>query len=130
MMELAHVGKNDRIADLGSGDGRILIAAAKRGAQAEGWEINPLLVLWTKAISHIFGVSGNITVACQSYQNANLKTSTVVFFYNIPGHLSGIENKIQNELKPGTKIVSYKFPLKKYKPLKETPSGLFYYKKP
>jgi hypothetical protein len=129
MMLLAKVSKKDIVMDLGSGDGRILIAAAELGAKGYGWEINPFLVLWTNVRAYQSGVAKNVIVACQSYNKANLTSATVVIFYNIPSHLSFIEKKMQKELKPGTKIISYKFPLQKYKPLKETASGLFFYKK-
>lgn len=127
MIQLAALKKNDIVIDLGSGDGRILIAAAQKGALAKGWEINPFLVAWTHIIAFLRGVSKNVTVYCQTYRQASLHNASVVIFYNIPNHVPFIEKKLRKELKPGTKIISYKFPLSTHKLVKETPSGIFLY---
>ena len=126
---LGKINKQDIVYDLGSGDGRMLIESSKKGAQAKGWEINPFLVVWTRFLAQKNGVSKNVSVHYQSYQKADLHDATVIFLYNLPSFLPFLENKFKKELKPGTKIFSYKFPLQTFKPVKQTPSGLFYYKK-
>lgn len=127
MIHMARIGKKDIVYDLGSGDGRMLLESAKKGAQTRGWEINPFLVAWTRIAAKRYGISKNVTVYYQTYQKANLKDATVIFLYNMPAFLPALEKKFHTELKPGTKIFSYKFPLDTIKPLKETDSGIFYY---
>jgi hypothetical protein len=127
MLTSANISKKDVVFDLGSGDGRMLIEAAKRGAHARGWEINPFLVFWTRLVALRYGVRKQVTVHLQTYQKATLTDATVIFLYNMPSFLPALEKKFKKELKPGTKIYSYKFPLATLKPIKETKSGVFYY---
>lgn len=127
MIELAKLKKTDVVVDMGSGDGRILIAAAKKGAHAKGWELNPFLVAWTKLVARIYHVQTAVTVFCTSYHQANLTEATVVMFYNIPSHVPALEKKLQKELRPGTKILSYQFPLHTFTLKKQTTSGIFLY---
>lgn len=127
ILTITGISSKDTVADLGSGDGRILIAAAKKGADTQGWEINPFLVLWTKAMAYTHAVAKTVHVYNKPYQNANLQTASVVIFYNIPGHLPKLEKKLHKELKKGTKVVSYKFPLKTFKQIKQTKSGIYLY---
>ncbi len=127
MMQLGNVKKKDIVVDLGSGDGRILIVAAQKGAYARGWEINPFLVAWTNLMALIKGVKPLVAVYCKSYHQADLRSATVVMFYNIPTHVPALEKKLKQELKPGTKILSYQFPLSKFTLKKETKSGIYLY---
>lgn len=105
----------------------MLIESARKGARSKGWEINPFLVIWTILHAYRCGVSKNVTVYCQTYQKANLDNATVVFLYNIPLFLPALEKKLHRELKPGTRVISYKFPLRKYKLTKQTKSGIYLY---
>lgn len=127
MMLLAEVKKSDIVVDLGSGDGRMLIAAAQKGALAKGWEINPFLVYWTHMMARLYRVKNQVTVSCKSYHQADLSTASVVMFYNIPNHVPALERKLKKELKVGTKILSYQFPLAKFKLKKQTASGIYLY---
>jgi SAM-dependent methyltransferase len=127
MLTSAKISKKDVVYDLGSGDGRMLIEAAKRGAHARGWEINPFLVIWTKLVAMRYGVGKNVNVHLQTYQKADLHDATVIFLYNMPAFLPALEKKFKKDLKPGTKIYSYKFSLDSFKPVSETESGVFCY---
>lgn len=111
MMELVSVDKNTVMVDLGSGAGRLLFAAAKRGARAVGYELNPFLYFWTKAIIFLKGYSGRVTVRCQSLYSAELGEATVVTAFLLNGPMKKLEGKLWSELKPGAKIVSYTFPI-------------------
>lgn len=101
MVELAHLKAGMTIYDLGSGDGRILREAAKRGVKAVGIEINPFLVLW----SRLQGLS----VKWQSLWKADIRHADVVFIYLLPMHMKKLEAKLKGELHPGALIVSNSF---------------------
>jgi hypothetical protein len=109
MVALARIGPGDKVADLGSGDGRILIAAAKAGAEAEGWEINPLL--WALSLWNIrrAGVAGKARAHCRSYWDRSMAGKTVVTLFLITGRMPQMERKLMAELPAGARVVSYGF---------------------
>jgi hypothetical protein len=109
LTQIANISQKDVIIDLGSGDGRMLIHAARQGATAKGWEINPFLVLWTRLAIHHYKVGKRATVHLQNYHKANLSDATVVFIYNFPPHMPKLEQKLKQDLQKGTMIISYKF---------------------
>jgi precorrin-6B methylase 2 len=112
MIALAGVRSGMRIADFGSGDGRLLIACAERGAFAEGYEINPMLVHQSRRAIRRKGLSRLAVVHWKSLWKADSSKSDVIFVYGIPYIMKGLEKKFARELKPGTKIVSnvFRFP--------------------
>lgn len=128
MLRLAKINSNDIVIDLGSGDGRILIESAKICKKARGIEINPFLVLITKLNARAANVSRKVSVHLQNYKNAKINDGTVIFLYNIRSSLPEVEKKLKNDLKLGTRIVSYKFPLRSLKLVSKTESGLYLYK--
>jgi hypothetical protein len=109
LIQIANISKDDVVIDLGSGDGRMLIQTARQGAVAKGWEINPLLVLWTHLAVHHYRVGKRVKVHLQNYYKADLSDATVVFLYSFPPHLPKLEQKLQKDLQAGTTIISYKF---------------------
>lgn len=126
-LALAKVTKKDIVIDLGSGDGRMLISAAKRGAHAQGWEINPFLVLWTRLLMYTNRLHKQISISSKDYMTADLSTATVVFLYNLPRFMPQVEKKLQTELPRGARIITYKFTLPTQKPSKAAPNNLFLY---
>lgn len=121
------IKKGDTFVDLGAGDGRLLIAAAKRGARAIGWEINPLLVVWARLRIVLAGVSGKTAIYWNDYRRVDLTPATIVFLYGIPGHMKAIEQKLKKELRQGTRVISYRFSFPDSEVRKKTTSGLYYY---
>ncbi len=119
--------KTDTVIDLGSGDGRILIESAKICKLAIGYEINPFLILWCKFMASKQNLSKKVNISWQNYKNANLKNGTVIFLYNLPFFIPFLEQKFKRELKRGTKIICYKFPLKKFRLIKKTKTGIYIY---
>jgi SAM-dependent methyltransferase len=127
LIQIANITKKDVVIDLGSGDGRMLIHAARQGATARGWEINPFLVLWTRLVMLRYRVGERVKVYLQNYYKADLSDATVVFLYHLPLHMPKLERKLQKDLKKGTRIISYKFTLPTLK-LTATPRpGIFIY---
>ncbi len=105
MLDLARVTPQDYVIDLGSGDGRNVIAAARRGARAFGVEFNPDLVELSRRNAAAAGVSDRALFAQGDMFEADLSQATVLALFLLPAHLSRLGPAFLN-LKPGTRIVS------------------------
>ncbi len=127
MIALADVEKGNKVADLGSGDGRILIAAAKEGAHATGWEINPFLVIWSFIKSHLAGVSKHVTLHWGEYSRANISGFDTIFIYSIASHTKKLEKKMRSELPKKAKVFSYMFAFPNWQAVKKTASKIYCY---
>lgn len=125
-LKLARVNKNDVVYDLGAGDGRLLISAAKGGARSVGWEMNPFLFIISLLRIKIGGVSNNANIHLGNFWNKNLKEATVIFVFILPEYMSKLETKLKKELKPGTKVVTHLARLPYKKPTRSV-SGLNLY---
>lgn len=112
MIAMAGINPQDTILDIGSGDGRIIIAAGKAGAYAEGFEINPLLVLWSRRKIKKNGMQHRVKVHWQNFWFADFSKYDKIFIFGIPHIMDKIKNKLLNELKPGATVISNAFPLK------------------
>jgi len=117
--ELARIKKGDLIYDLGCGDGTALITAAKEfGANGVGIEIDPVRYWTSKIRIRSNGLSKRITVIRKNFFQENIKNADVVFVYLVPKALEKLLPKFKQELKKGTRIVSFVYeinlPLKKY----------------
>lgn len=117
MLKLANVSNKDVVYDLGSGDGRIPIAAAQIGASAVGIEINPKLVQQCQQNAQKAGVSDHVQCLQQDLFQTDLKKATVVTLYLLPEINQKLYPKLLKELKPGTRIISHAFDMgDKWKP--------------
>ena len=105
MLDMSGVSSRDFVIDLGSGDGRNVIAAAKRGAQALGVEYNPDLVELSKRNAARAGVSDRATFVQGDMFEADISRATVLVLFLIPSNLERLKPKFL-ALKPGTRIVS------------------------
>ncbi len=127
-MELAQIKPGMKVIDLGSGAGRLLFLAAKSGAQATGYELNPFLVIWTKLLIFLKGKRGQIKVFYKSIYDADVGDADVIMMFLYPPHMKKLETKIFNEAKTEVKILSYVFQFHNYKPIANE-QGIFMYKK-
>lgn len=110
MLELADVKRTDVVYDLGSGDGRILIAAAKKyGARGVGIEIDPSLVKQARENAAAAGVSDRVRFVTGNLYTADLRDATVVTLYLLQSINERLRPKLVRELKPGARIVSHVF---------------------
>jgi SAM-dependent methyltransferase len=105
MLDMARVTPEDFVVDLGSGDGRNVIAAAKRGAQALGVEYNPDLVELSKRNAAAAGVADKAQFVHGDMFAADISKASVLVLFLIPDNLTRLATKFYN-LKPGTRIVS------------------------
>jgi cyclopropane fatty-acyl-phospholipid synthase-like methyltransferase len=115
MLNLAKIKKGDKAADLGSGDGRIVMALAKAGALADGYEINPLLYILSKYRIRKEGVR-HANIFLKDLWKKDLSIYDVVTLYGNFPMMGRLEKKLQTELRPGSKVVSnhFQFPNWKY----------------
>jgi predicted RNA methylase len=110
MLEAANVTPGDVVYDLGSGDGRIVIAAAKKyGARGVGIEIDPALVKTATENAAAAGVSDRVRFVTQNLFMADLGEATVVTIYLLQSINERLRPKLVRELKAGTRIVSHVF---------------------
>jgi hypothetical protein len=113
MIRLANIHSDDIIVDLGSGDGKLLIAAAKSGAKkAIGYEIQHWLVNKSRENAITENLENKVEVVCKSFWHADVSNTTVVLLYQISYAMKGLEEKLQKELPVGARVVSngFKFP--------------------
>jgi len=127
MMEIAALRPGMRAVDLGSGAGRLLFLAAERGAEAVGYELNPVLYFWTLLAIKLKGLSGRVSARCQSLYQADLSEADVVFAFLLPRPMKKLASKLFTELKPGAIIISYAFSIPGHTPVKKE-QGIFVYK--
>ena len=127
MIELADIKRGDIIIDLGSGDGRILIEAARNGAIAHGFEINPFLAVLSKFKAVMSGVSKSVHIHVGDYRRHALPKANTVFLFGITSHMKVIEKKLIEDLEPKTKIISYTFTFPTLKIKKKTNTNIYIY---
>lgn len=119
MLKMANVQQGDLIYDLGSGDGRIVITAAKNyGARGVGIDINPRLVQEATENAKQAGVGDHVEFRQQDLFKTDLSNATVVTLYLLPKINLQLRPKLLQELKPGTRIVSHAFTMGDWKPEK------------
>lgn len=108
MLELAKVSHEDIVVDLGSGDGRIIIIAAKEfGANAIGIEVDPLRIAWSRWKVRRSILQDKVQVVRGNFFTQDLSDATVVTVFQRTGTNKRLKAKLTSELKPGTRVVSY-----------------------
>jgi precorrin-6B methylase 2 len=119
MLKMANVTKNDVVYDLGSGDGRIAIAAAKLGARAVGVDINPERIVEANRNARAAGMTHRVKFIEGDLFEVPIGEATVVTLYLLPSVNLKLKPKLFAELKPGTRIVSHSFDMGDWKPEKQ-----------
>jgi ribosomal protein L11 methylase PrmA len=128
MMTVGKISEKDNVADLGSGDGRLIITAARKGAKGVGWEINPTLVLISILNTWRYGVGRQVKIRWGDYRRADLSKTTVVVLYSIAGiHTRQLAKKFKKEMAKGSRVISYRFVLPDLHLVKKTDSGIYIY---
>jgi SAM-dependent methyltransferase len=115
MLDLAKVTKNDYVMDLGSGDGRTVITAAKRGATAVGIEYNPDMVELSRRNAEKEGVTGKASFVKADLFETDFSKATVITMFLLPAINLKLRPKIL-ALKPGTRVVSNSFDMDEWQP--------------
>ncbi len=116
MLRLAKVTAQDFVMDLGSGDGRVLITAAKKfGARGLGVELDEQLIHESETAAGQAGVAGRVRFLQQDLFKTDLSPATVITMYLLPGVMMRLRPKLL-DLKPGTRLVSHDFRLDDWNP--------------
>ncbi|MDQ3668455.1 MAG: class I SAM-dependent methyltransferase [Acidobacteriota bacterium] len=117
MLSMAAVKKDDVVYDLGCGDGRIVITAAKKyGARGVGVDIDPDRIKEANANAKQAGVSERVKFIQQDLFQTDFKEASVVTLYLLPDINLKLRPKLLSELKPGTRVVSHAFDMGDWKP--------------
>lgn len=109
MLDLAKVGKDDVLIDLGCGDGRIVVGAARRGAHATGIDLDPVRIAEARANAKQAGVESLATFRNGDLFQADLTPATVVTLYLLPTVNVKLRPRLWKQLKVGTRVVSHAF---------------------
>jgi ribosomal protein L11 methylase PrmA len=124
MLRLANVRKGDILYDLGSGDGRIAIAAAKKfGVRAVGIDIDPERIREANENARKAGVTNLVEFRQEDLFKADFREASVVTLYLLPDLNVKLRPRLWEELKPGTRIVSHQFDMGTWKPEKRLESN-------
>ncbi len=110
MFRLLEIKPGDKAVDLGSGDGRLVIALAQAGIEAHGYEIDPLLVWQSRRKIKQAGLQDKAFIHLQSFWPEDLSQFNIVVVYALDFVMRDLEKKLKKELKPGARIVSNYFP--------------------
>lgn len=109
MLDLAALTPGELLVDLGSGDGRIPLAAGRRGARARGVEIDPALAARAAVQARQEGLDASVRFVREDLFGAGIRDADVVAIYLLPDINRRLEPKLLTELRPGTRIVSHAF---------------------
>ena len=119
MLNLAEVKASDTVYDLGCGDGRIVVMAAKKfGANSVGIDIDPDRIKEANEYAAQNGVTAKVKFVEEDLFKANIRAATVVTLYLLTTVNMRLRPKLQRELQPGTRIVSHQFDMGDWKPEK------------
>jgi len=124
MLKLADVTSGDVVYDLGCGDGRIVIEAARRiGARGVGIDIDPQRIKEARENARKAGVTGRVEFRNEDLFEANIRPASVVMLYLFPWVNLKLRPKLLAELKPGTRVVSHSHHMGDWVPEKEIEAG-------
>lgn len=117
LLNLAQVGPEDVLYDLGCGDGRLLIRAAQRwGTRGVGIDIDPARIAQTNAIVKAHGLSEQIALRQENLYDTELQSATVVVLYLLPHLNLRLRSRLWQQLKPGSRVVSHQFDMGDWAP--------------
>ena len=128
IIDMLAVKQGEKIADLGSGDGRLMIAIVEAGAEAHGYEHNPLLVMRSRKNFEKLGITDRAFVYMENFWNADISKYDAIVIYGISYIMPRLERKLRAELRPGARVVSYSFPFPTWEHEKEDKRGYLYRK--
>ncbi|UCE96174.1 MAG: SAM-dependent methyltransferase [Candidatus Bathyarchaeota archaeon] len=107
---MADIKPGEVLYDLGSGDGRIIVMAAREFlASSVGIEINPFWIFWTKVKVLLYRLSGKVNIVWGNFFNQDLSKANIVTLYLLQHTNEKLKPKLKKDLKPGTRVISHVF---------------------
>ena len=128
MIKLARVLPGEKAIDLGSGDGRLVMALAHAGAEAHGYEINPLLVIISRLNIRRAGLRGRAFVHWRSFWRKDYSSFNIITIYGLIGIMKKLEPKLLSQLPAGARVVSHTFKFPNWPPSRQE-NGAYLYEK-
>lgn len=128
MVAVAQVMRGERMVDLGSGDGRIVLAFAQSGSEAHGYEINPLLVFISRRRIRRAGLQNRAFIHWRNFRRVDFSSFKIVTIYGLKGIMRELEGKLQRQLPPGGRVLSYTFQFPHWR-ASSSEQGVYLYKK-
>ncbi|MES2088047.1 MAG: hypothetical protein V4467_03585 [Patescibacteria group bacterium] len=126
MLNVVKIIPGQKTLDLGSGDGRIVIAMAEAGALAHGFEHNPILVWWSRWKVKRKGLVGKAFIHNSNFWEEDFSSYSVITVFGINYIMEKLEDKLTKETRIGTQVISYLFPLPTWKPT-AIKKGFYFY---
>jgi len=116
MLDLAEVGPGDRLIDLGCGDGRIVLAAARRGATCLGVDIDPRRIRAARRAALAAGLEGAVRFRVEDLFATPLDEASVVTMFLLAHVNWFMEDRLRSRLRPGARVVSHLYPMRGWAP--------------
>ncbi|HTZ41777.1 MAG TPA: methyltransferase domain-containing protein [Candidatus Omnitrophota bacterium] len=129
IVKLAGIKKGQKMMDLGSGNGKIVIEFAKKGIESHGFEINPLLVLWSRRRIRKLGLQKKAFIHLGDFMKQDFSEFNVITSFQISYIMPDLEKKLQRELKRGARVVSNTWKFPNWKPKRKLGDVRLYVKK-
>lgn len=111
MLDLAGAGPADFLIDLGCGDGRTVIAAARRGSRALGVDLDAERIAEAQVAAAAAGLASLAHFRCEDLFRTRLEEATIVTLYLLPHVNFMLRDRLRGELRPGSRVVSHAFPM-------------------
>jgi protein-L-isoaspartate O-methyltransferase len=127
MARIAEVRQGEKAADLGSGDGRVVCALARAGAEAHGYEINPILVLVSRSNIRREGLGGRAFIHWGNFWRRRLSDYSLITTFQVGFVMARLEAKLTRELVPGSRIVSHYWRFPRLRP-EQTQGNIYRYR--
>lgn len=120
MIELANIKPGELACDLGSGDGRLVMALARAGAVAHGYEVNPLLIVLAKLKIRKAGYSGQAFIHWKNFWKEDLSKFDIITIYGMDFVMKRLEEDLKDKMRPGARVVSNGFPFPNWPPAQKS----------
>lgn len=132
-MAQAVKGQGSKLVDLGSGDGRVVIAAARQGYKAHGYELNQWLVWYSRLQARLQGLNKTATFSRADLWKVKLTTYDTIVIFGVSEMMQQLQDKFQVEMKDDARVLACRFPLPHWKPTQVIEEGIdsvWLYQKP
>lgn len=127
MIQRLNIQPGDKAVDIGSGDGRLVIALAKAGAEAHGYETNPFLVWWSRYLIRRSGVQDRACIHRESFWDISFSSFSIVTLFGMTHIMERLSEKFRNELPSNATIAVNTYTLRNWEP-DSVSDGIYLYK--